>query len=322
MNLRLKVLLSRRPGNENAVARFSGLLPCNHTGTDRDAVEILEPHRFDKGRGVWARAPAGAPGVRRHTLTLLTYNVWFDAYRQDQRIAALLRLVRGSGPDIVGLQEITPRHLEMILAEEWIRRDYWISDVSAETVVPHGVLLLSRMPIAHLALCELPSEKDRKLLVGQLEINGQRIHAATVHLESAVTNTGLRLEQLDTVDTGLADAAHCVLMGDFNFDPRQAEEQARITGRYRDLWTELRGDEPGYTEDTDLNRMRLIHKQREKRARVDRILLRSTRPGWDPVSIRRIGTRPVSPDEPDVFPSDHFGLVAELLWRDPPERVA
>ncbi len=65
-----------------------------------------------------------------------------------------------------------------------------------------------------------------------------------------------------------------MLVGDFNFDPAQEEEQARVDEHYRDLWGELRGDEPGYTEDTDINRMRLLHKNQPKRVRFDRILLR------------------------------------------------
>ena len=103
-------------------------------------------------------------------------------------------------------------------------------------------------------------------------------------------------------------------MGDFNFDPAQEAEQARVDEHYRDLWVELRGDDPGYTEDTDINRMRLLHKSQAKQVRFDRILLRSSRPGWKPESIEMIGTRPIAGDKPEVFPSDHFGLAGRLSW--------
>ena len=72
----------------------------------------------------------------------------------------------------------------------------------------------------------------------------------------------------------------------------------------------------GYTEDTEINRMRLLHKNKEKQVRFDRILLRSGSPGWRPESVRLIGTRPIDPDLPEVFPSDHFGLAGSLVWSE------
>jgi tyrosyl-DNA phosphodiesterase 2 len=138
-----------------------------------------------------------------------------------------------------------------------------------------------------------------------------------VHLESSPDATTLRLTQLDIVLPSLLGAPHAVLMGDFNFDPAQQAEQSRVEERYLDLWNALRGDAPGYTEDTDVNRMRLIHKGKEKRARYDRILLHSMSPGWVPSVIRRIGTEPISNEHPEIFPSDHFGLAGTLEWKGP-----
>jgi hypothetical protein len=49
--------------------------------------------------------------------------------------------------------------------------------------------------------------------------------------------------------------------------------------------------------------------------RFDRILLGGSGQDWQPVSIRLIGTAPIDPERSDLFPSDHFGLTAELAWR-------
>ena len=38
-------------------------------------------------------------------LTVLTYNVWFDNFEFDRRVAEILRLVEASRPDVVLLQE-------------------------------------------------------------------------------------------------------------------------------------------------------------------------------------------------------------------------
>ena len=36
---------------------------------------------------------------------------------------------------------------------------------------------------------------------------------------------------------------------------------------------------------------------------------------WQPGSIEILGTAPIAPASPDVFPSDHFGLVAVIEAR-------
>lgn len=61
--------------------------------------------------------------------------------------------------------------------------------------------------------------------------------------------------------------------------------------------------------------MRLQQKGRHKQARFDRVLLRSGQPGWSPQAIQPLGTTAVRAEEPAIFPSDHFGLLAQLTWR-------
>jgi endonuclease/exonuclease/phosphatase family metal-dependent hydrolase len=240
--------------------------------------------------------------------------VWFGDFWRDERCAALLAVLRRLSPDLVALQEVTPPYLARLLAEDWVRRDYWVSDASGATVSPHGVLLLGRPRPSRLALRRLPSDKDRKLLVAELHLNGCPLHLANVHLESAADNAPLRLTQLGEVLPLLSGTRHSVILGDFNFDPSQEAEQARLEASHLDLWALLRPGEPGYTEDTSINRMRLLHKGKERQARFDRIFLRSADPGWRPEAIELIATDPLGPALPDVFPSDHFGLFGVLTW--------
>jgi tyrosyl-DNA phosphodiesterase 2 len=281
---------------------------------EQTELRLLEPQGFDPIKGAWAPGLGPPPRVADR-LTLVTYNLWFGEHRWEERLTALLGLVRDCRPDVIGFQEVTPWCLEHVLAEDWVRRAYQVSDADGSTLEPHGVLLLSRLPIRDLALCHLPSEKDRKLVLGELETVDGCICAGTVHLESSPPSVLLRLEQLDRVLPWLSEADDGVLMGDFNFDPRDTAEQSLIEPRYRDLWPELHGDEPGYTVDTRLNRMRLQNKGLHKRARFDRILLRSRGCRWAPASMRIIGTGPLSPEQPDLYPSDHFGLAGVIVRR-------
>jgi tyrosyl-DNA phosphodiesterase 2 len=256
------------------------------------------------------------PDVSRNRLALLTWNVWFGEFLWQERFAALLEVVRACQPDLVALQEATPRHLEQLLAVEWMRREFRISDITGSTLQPHGVLLLSRLPLRNLGLQELPSDKDRKMLVAEVGLGARAVCVGNLHLESSPQATPVRLAQLDKILPRLQGAQRTLLMGDFNFDPIQMSEQVRVDRYFRDLWAELRPDEPGFTEDTAINGMLLSHKGREKQVRFDRILVRSPVPGWIPEFVQLIGTRPITPRQPDLFPSDHFGLAGSVVWSD------
>lgn len=275
--------------------------------------QTLEPYRFNPARGTWQRERDVQSAIPDR-LILVTFNIWFGEFRWRERLAAVLDIIRTCRADVIALQEVMPRHLEPILSADWVRDEFSVSDIDGETLQPHGVLTLSRLPVRGFGLCALPSAKARKLLIAEIGLGERALCIGNLHLESSGGATPVRLQQLDTVLPSVHVAQHAVLMGDFNFDPIQWPEQSRVEAQFRDLWAELRGDDPGYTEDTDVNRMRLLHKNKEKQVRFDRVLLRTSRPGWVPESIRLIGTRPIDADGIELFPSDHFGLTASLTW--------
>lgn len=280
------------------------------------SVRELEPWGFDPIAGAW-RPEVSYSAADTGSLRLVTFNLWFDELHWAERLDAALRLVEKCRPDLIGLQEVTPTQLERILATDWVRRQYQLSDGTGATLRPHGVLLLSRVPLTGMFLCHLPSGKDRKLLVGTVGTRCGDLCVGTLHLESSPESTSTRLEQLDRVLPALQGADHAVLMGDFNFDPANRDEQSRIEHGYTDLWPALRGDEPGYTADSQLNSMRFAHKQLHKRVRFDRILLRSAGAIWRPISVDLIGTEAISPEHPGIYPSDHFGVCGIIACDGP-----
>ena len=271
----------------------------------------LNPARYDRTTGEWRMVnDAGPVGAER--LSCATFNVWFDALAFERRAAALLELLAGCDADVIALQEVTPRLLERILASDWVRASYAISDHRGPTVWPYGVLLLTRWTPQRLTLHPLPSEMGRGLLVAEWSVNGQQLAVATVHLESLRASAPARAVQLGQIFPILASAPHAVLMGDLNFCSAWAGEQANLDPAYLDVWPALRPAEPGYTVDASINQM---HRRRYPPVRFDRVLLHSTSSGWTPISISLLGDRPIGPDAPKVFPSDHFGLLARLAWR-------
>jgi len=277
-----------------------------------DDMRHLAPSVFEPSSGRWVHCDsAGSRAVEQ--LTLVTYNIWFGEYRWRERLAHLLELVASYRPDIIAFQEVTPRQLGQILATDWIRERFLVSDASGFTVNPHGVVLLSRLPIRDVLLYPLPSRKDRKLLTAWVDTGHERISIGNLHLESSPNNRLLRLAQLKRVVSKQRRSDHALLMGDFNFDPRGNAEQSRLGNNYLDLWRSLsKGGDAGHTVDSSRNRMRFLQKRKHKHVRFDRILLRSLEHRWVPKHIRLLGTAPISPAMPETYPSDHFGLVAVI----------
>jgi tyrosyl-DNA phosphodiesterase 2 len=242
-------------------------------------------------------------------MTLATFNIWFDPYHARERHDAIMGLLEARRPDVIALQEVTTESLALVLSKPWIRAEYQPSDVDGRTLDRYGVVLLSRIPARRMTLLPLPSGMGRKLLVFEVEVDGMTVNAATVHLES-LKESDTRGKQLAAIFAHLDESEHAIIMGDFNFCSSWAEENARIRPGYRDVWPSVWPDDPGYSEDPTINRMRYQRKNPEKRVRFDRILVKSST--LRPLDVELLGTQPISPDRPDVYPSDHFGLFAAL----------
>ena len=273
------------------------------------------PGRFDADNQSWIEEPVPVEDLEASELTFVTYNVWFGQDHRYKRCEALLRIVRDCRADVIALQEIMPDFLEVVLEMQWVRENYYVSDLKGDTVQPYGVLLLSRLPISRLYHCEMPSNMFREMLVAEYLINGQTMKVATVHLESGRESARERVQQLDIIFPRLQDAPHTVLMGDFNFHSC-AWEGGYIDPSYGNMWDVLEGAEPDFAAAAvDLNAM--LHREKMKQLLgFDRILLRSTAPGWQPQSIHLLGAEPISPEDSGVFPSDHFGLMGTVRWEE------
>ncbi len=278
------------------------------------AIDLL-PGIYDQQRQQWVMHVPDTNDPELHTqLSIASFNVWFDDEDFDLRAAALLDVLHDAAPDIITLQEVTPTLLDIIMDTTWIQAAYRLSDMAGSSVDPYGVLILSRVPILAWHVLPLASSMGRQLVTAQASLHGTSTMIASVHLESKAAMAATRIKQLARIFPVLAAESHVILTGDFNFDTHWREAQY-LDPRYQDCWPLLHRHDAGFTVDTDRNLMRLRAKNQEKQARFDRIFLHSTTPGWQLEHIALLGDAPISPATPDIFPSDHFGLLARFRWQ-------
>lgn len=264
---------------------------------------------FDATTGQWRPAHAAlAPRqVGRDELVLTTFNIWYDPYFATARWRAIGALLAGHEPDVMAFQEVTPEALDVLRAQPWIRDRYGCAAMTGSDVGNYGLLLLSRLPMSGVEYTRLPSRLDRGVLRAEVTIGARRIVVCCVHLDSGKTAARLRGRQLDRIVRSVRPADDAVLIGDFNM---RASEDWRIEPPFTDVWPRLRPGEPGYTEDTTINSMRLDHKGKQRHVRFDRVLLKGS--AWSATEIDLLGTEPESREHPRVFPSDHFGVRCRL----------
>lgn len=267
----------------------------------------------------------------------------------DQRFDAVIVEILEKRPDVVCLQEVTPRFAKAARASAVLGGLYV---VSPNAIDRYGVLMLVNKawaPRFHEE--EMPSVMGRSLLISEFTVPSRDGSApalsyavATVHLES-LNNERTRAEQLKICHAHLRKFPNAVLTGDFNFDatqtwgdwrkgatPKEPSELenhvlARVMPDWADVWPLLRPDDDGITFDGGTNPC--VHDSSE-RMRYDRIMVKRP-PGVIttspeslllPLGIERLGMAPI--DASGIRPSDHYGLLATFRFaeRGPPKRCS
>jgi endonuclease/exonuclease/phosphatase family metal-dependent hydrolase len=132
-------------------------------------------------------------------------------------------------------------------------------------------------------------------------------------MESYLEDGPVQAVQLDRMFARLRGAEHALLLGDLNFGDGEPES-SHLEAGYEDRWIALHPGLPGYTWDIDRSDLARDSSFRgEPSRRLDRVLLRSS--VWRGGAVTILGDRPVHPGKTDLFPSDHFGLLADLVHR-------
>jgi endonuclease/exonuclease/phosphatase family metal-dependent hydrolase len=263
---------------------------------------------FSTRSNAWVPRLRGARALLElEQLRVATYNVWFDPYESERRRRAVFEILESEHVDVIALQEVTAPFLSALTSCPWVRAEYEISRIRFDASLRYDVVMLSRLPVSGFTAYPLTSTMGRKLHALRLEAQCGELTIAGVHLESMQNMTPARLVQIGECTRVLARSPTSVWMGDFNAAPESSEDQALLR-EFQDLWPLLSKD-PGYTRDTTRNAM-LAQVKDDRHQRIDRVLTRGDT--LKPVAIRLLGTEALPDSGELVFPSDHFGLVADF----------
>ena len=247
-------------------------------------------------------------------LTVATLNLFNRMGNWDARAPLVIDQWARLSPDIIALQEVS------LLTDQgtWLcrevneRRDgrepYGIKHAAHPDKAPAaaGLGVASLLdPLEHEVLDLMSFESIAQRLV--FEVDGRRFAFAGTHLHYPVDASAARVRQIEYLLAWLErhnDGLPLILTGDFNAYAEPPEKTVEVLrSRFRSAYGTVHGREPEKTWPTPVNDW-----DKSPAGTLDYVWVSSE---WE-VLDAGLCFDEASPDNPDVYPSDHIGVYAKL----------
>jgi endonuclease/exonuclease/phosphatase family metal-dependent hydrolase len=258
-----------------------------------------------------------------------TLNIWNRMGPWEDRLVAIRKEVERLQPDVMGLQEVLvlPDHDDFhqarAIAEGF---GYEIAFGRSPDAEPYtmGNAILSRWPITRSFTFGLPGTDEHRCLVfAEIDSPAGKIPFFSTHLNWKFDESAVRQLQVQAiaafVDANrVATTFPSIVVGDFNAEP-DAEEIRFLRGlvslggksvHFHDTFGHV-GEGPGVTFSRKNPYAALL---REPDRRIDYVWVRGgdERFRGEPLAARVAFDAPVAGAGGEAYPSDHFGVYAEL----------
>jgi endonuclease/exonuclease/phosphatase family metal-dependent hydrolase len=243
---------------------------------------------------------------RLHVATLNILNL---ADRWPERLPLILADMAALQPDLLGLQEVVyvmqqDRLIGAAGEGHYAALRGWAGRPE------YGNSLLVREPLVGRDVERLDLGLQRSAHRAVIELSGgATVLAAVTHLHHAVPAGAERDQQAETLLDWLTRARGTdavIVMGDFNADPKEPAYARMVEAGFRSAFAEANGAEPTVTWPSGLQAP-AMDTDGEPDC-LDYIWVRGAVRVGD---ARVVFDRP-HPDDPTLYPSDHFGLAASL----------
>jgi endonuclease/exonuclease/phosphatase family metal-dependent hydrolase len=259
-------------------------------------------------------------------IRIVTINLWNDAGQAKRRMEVLLPALVALEPHIVGLQEVRQsargdEHQAERIARALDGDFRFVASDPHSAGGPVGNAIVSRFPIAGHETLELPHPENdpRTALRCDLTTPCGRLVMVTTHLSWELHAAPVRERQavaLDAFARARPGDLPTVLCGDFNCTPDSLVHQfltgrASLEGRgtyWRDAFQRRHPRSDGFTWAA---RNPYVARNVERDRRIDYIFVAAMREGGPGAIVHaRVVLDMPGPDE--IYPTDHFGVFAEL----------
>ena len=263
------------------------------------------------------------------SFTIVTINILVDLSHWKARRNLLVEGLSALEPDFIALQEVSiPENPANWLAHELGLDHYYLSPKTGFEASREGIAILSRYPITGQATLDLEGQQRVAQYV-HLDMGGQPLVIANTHLYWQPGNSAVRLKQVGLIIRWMQDLPQempVIICGDFNGTP-ETTALAVMRQHYRSAHTIIHNREPDFTCPTPLPRstwstlrtflgffflLRPQHIRLDWRGTLDYIFVNNN----VIVNDCRVVLNQPSPLNPRIYPSDHYGIFANLSFGD------
>jgi endonuclease/exonuclease/phosphatase family metal-dependent hydrolase len=243
-------------------------------------------------------------------LHVATLNIRNSADRWSERLGLILPDMAALQPDVMGLQEcVFPMHQDRLIAAAGEAHYTVLRGWAGRP--EYGNSLLVRQPLAAVDVerIDLGTRRAAHRAVVALP-NGAVVLVAVTHLHHVPADENMRLDQANALVEWLAGAPATdarIVVGDFNAEPVEPTYARMIEAGYASAHQAANDREPDVTWPSGLQAP-MIDDDGDPGC-LDYI--------WVSGAVRVDACRVVfdrpHPDDPTLYPSDHFGLSAHLI---------
>eukprot|EP01023_Acetabularia_acetabulum_P026651 TRINITY_DN2527_c0_g1_i5.p1 TRINITY_DN2527_c0_g1~~TRINITY_DN2527_c0_g1_i5.p1 ORF type:complete len:348 (-),score=44.25 TRINITY_DN2527_c0_g1_i5:343-1386(-) len=305
------------------------LIPAQNT-SENNMNKVLKSLHSERMQRVAGKATRVASKPKQQVLPLkrfsvLSYNIWFDPVCFNQRMAAIIDIIKEENlPDVIMLQEVTHQSYQIFSSQAVLKKNYRISQASRN--MPYFTVLMCRVdtvakngkPFQIIPFQNSHMGRDVKFM--DCEVCNEKFRFATSHLESPIPGnqyTTARQQQFTQAIQNLDQPGIVVVYGgDMNWDDKRDGEM-KIPEHWQDSWTATHPGNPGPTYDGVNNGML----SNRMKSRLDRIVFKL--PKFKVKEAKLVGNKEIKGLTYEkqrkggkitlpVYPSDHFGLLVEF----------
>ncbi|HET60024.1 MAG TPA: hypothetical protein ENN32_06620 [Chloroflexi bacterium] len=249
-------------------------------------------------------------------MKIATLNLRHHSDRWEERFPLVVATLLNANADLVGLQEVSikvgPKNQAQLIAEavnmqsNQLPYRVYFTPTREATRDQEGIAILSRLPAESFESIALPGPWRVAQRI-TIRHEGRLLCFANTHLHHEPwRDESIRLPQaIALMDWIKALPCPCVISGDFNAEPDSATI-LNIKQSHRSSYESVHGSEPDLTYPTPLVVPTPAHTNT-----IDYLFYSPK--ALQVTACEKIGTQS-APHDPTLYPSDHYGLCADIVW--------